>query len=119
MNPSEFHFRGAPEYVDAAAERAGRPDLAGHARRIAPLAALATLCAQAVESEGARAVTILRQAAEFRDQLRIASEAADAMLSAVAGACGAGRAIDDGTPPGGPKRRRRPASRGKQPGETP
>ncbi|MEW4571246.1 hypothetical protein AB1L88_25520 [Tautonia sp. JC769] len=89
MTQPRFHFRGYPEFLAAAADQAGRPDLAGPAGRVEALAALSVLCSQAVEADPGRAAAILRQAAEFRHQLKISFDAADAMLRAVAAACGA------------------------------
>lgn len=84
-----YHFRGIPEFIEAAASRSGRPDLAGTARRIEALTTLASLCSQAVDAQhdSNRVTAILQQAAEFRQQLKIAFDAADAMLTAVSRAC--------------------------------
>lgn len=88
MDPSRFHFRGFPEFLDASARQAGRPDLAGPASRIEALAALSVLCSQAVEAPAAEAAAILQRGADFRDQIRIAFDAAHAMLLTVAQARG-------------------------------
>lgn len=112
MSPARYHFRGFPEFVEAAAERAGRPDLAGPARRVEVLAALSNLCSQAIEAGPDRVASILERAAEIRDHLRIAFEAADAMLSDVFGACDAGT-------PAGPTRQARPGRRQKPPAPGP
>ncbi|QDV38276.1 hypothetical protein [Tautonia plasticadhaerens] len=112
MSPDRYHFRGFPEYVDAAAGRVGRPDLAGPARRVEALAALSNLCSQAIEADPERVASILDRAAEIRDHLRIASEAADGMLSDVFGARDAG-------PPAGPPKRARSDRRSKAQGPGP
>jgi hypothetical protein len=112
MSPHRYHFRGFPEFVEAAADRAGRPDLAGPARRVEALAALANLCSQAIEADPDRAACILVRAAEFREQLRIAFEAAEEMLSAVAGAC-------QTEPPDGPPTQSRSRRRSKAPAQRP
>ena len=96
MQPSSFHFRGYPEFVEAAAQRVGRPDLVGAASRAEALSALSVLCSQAVETGGSKAEAILKQAVEFCDQLRITSEAAESMLLTVASACG----VEHGFTPG-------------------
>ena len=89
MSQTSFQFRGFPEFLEAAASRMGRPELAGAAGRIGAIATMATLCAQAIEVGDDRSALILTEAARLRDQLRIASRAADAMLRAVDRACGA------------------------------
>ncbi|RUL89604.1 hypothetical protein [Tautonia sociabilis] len=118
MSRLEFHFRGVPEFVDAESEKAGRPELAGAARRVPALGALATLCAQAVEAaaDGRPASDILRQAADFRDQLRIAADAADAMLSAVSRGCDADWSLEHGPRPAGASSRGTPRRRRPEPG---
>jgi hypothetical protein len=116
MSPHRYHFRGFPEFVEAAAGKAGRPDLAGPATRVEALAALANLCSQAIEAEPDRAACILVRAAEFREQLRIAFEAAEAMLSAVAGAC---ETEDPAGPPTQARSRRRSKAPAPSPGEAP
>ena len=88
MRPNSFQFRGHPEYVVSAAEKLGRPELAGEAGRTMALHYLAALCAQAVASNAEQALDILGEAARFRDQLHIALQAAEAMLSDIEYACG-------------------------------
>lgn len=78
-------FAGFPEFLELAAERIGRPDLAGPAARISALAAMSNLCGQAVQSDGEHRRSIVAKAMEFRDQLRAASLAADLMIEALAG----------------------------------
>ncbi|WP_152053633.1 hypothetical protein [Tautonia marina] len=123
MTPPRFHFRGYPEFLAAAAEHAGRPDLAGPAGRVEALAALAVLCSQAVEADRDRATAILQQAAEFRHQLKISFDAADAMLRAVATACGADSIIatpqDPSRQSSGKRSRRRKPSPDSTPHEAP
>ncbi|WP_169973648.1 hypothetical protein [Tautonia rosea] len=123
MTPFQFHFRGYPEFLAAAAKHAGRPDLAGPAGRVEALAALSVLCSQAVEADRDRAKAILQQAAEFRHQLKISFEAADAMLRAVATACGAecvlGAATDSTKNSSGKRSRRRKPSPDLTPHEAP
>jgi hypothetical protein len=123
MTPPRFHFRGYPEFLAAAAEQAGRPDLAGPAGRVEALAALSVLCSQAVEADRDRATAILRQAAEFRHQLKISFDAADAMLRAVAAACGADHILasphEDSRNSSGKRTRRRKPSPDLTPPEAP
>jgi len=80
---SSYVFPGYPVFLEAAANEIGRPESAALARRIAPLAALANLCAQAALGDPAHAEGILAKAAEFRDQLAIALRAAELMLADV------------------------------------
>ena len=78
-----FVFPGQTAYLEAAAEKLGQPGLARAAGRLVALSALANLCAQASRANPADVVPILAKAGEFRDQLAIALEAADAMLAEV------------------------------------
>jgi hypothetical protein len=66
----------------------GRPEAEVPARRIASLSALANLCAQASVADVAHAPAIMAKAAEFRDQLHVAYEAAELMLLEVHQALG-------------------------------
>jgi hypothetical protein len=75
-----YRFPGYFSYLHDAAVRLGHPEAEAPARRIAALAALANLCAQAGAAEPDQAPAILAKAAEFRDQLRIAAEAAERIL---------------------------------------
>ncbi len=115
MDQSQFHFRGFPEFLEASALQAGRPDLAGPASRIEALAALSVLCSQAVEAPRAEAGAILQRAAEFRDQIRIAFDAADTMLSTIARERGvllsSAPAVAPDPSPAGPPKRSRPMRR--------
>ena len=52
-----------------------------YAAAVEALAALANLCAQASQADGAHVEGILAKACEFRDQLHAAHEAADLMLA--------------------------------------
>lgn len=77
---ANYRFPGFPAFLEVAAEELDRPDAIGPARRIAPLAALASLCAQAAEADPAHVPAILAEAATFRDQLRVAARAAELIL---------------------------------------
>ena len=91
--PSEpFVFPGHTAYLEAAAAGLGRPEFARAAGRQVALTALANLCAQASRADVTHAGAILSKAAEFRDQLAIALQAADAMLADV------GVPLDGGVP---------------------
>jgi hypothetical protein len=70
-------------FLESAAADLGRPELAAHAGRIVPLTALANLCAQAALAPESHAPGILAGAAEFRDQIAIALQAAERMLAEV------------------------------------
>ena len=74
---------GQTAYLEAAADKLGQPELARRAGRLVALTALANLCAQASRANPADVAPILAKAGEFRDQLAIALEAADAMLTEV------------------------------------
>jgi hypothetical protein len=80
---SSYVFPGYPRFLAEAASELGLPDAVGPARRIAPLAAMANLCAQAAHGDPAHAESILARAAEFRDQLATAHRAAQLMLDDV------------------------------------
>ena len=77
---SSFVFSGQTAYLATAADQLGQPELARGAGRLVALTALANLCAQASRAKPADAALILANAVEFRDQLAIALQAADAML---------------------------------------
>lgn len=81
-------FRGYPEYLEVAAVELGLPETVAAARRIAALAALANLCAQAIHAEPTQVDGILAQAERFRDQLRAAARAAELILGDVRGLLG-------------------------------
>jgi len=81
--PSSFVFPGYPAYLEAAANQFGRPESARAAGRLLALTALANLCAQASRADLAHVDAILAKGVEFRDQLAIALQAADAMLDDV------------------------------------
>lgn len=78
-----YVFPGYPAFLEAAAAQLGHPESADPARRIAPLAALANLCAQASRSRPEHVDGILAKAVEFRDQLATALRAAEMMLASV------------------------------------
>jgi hypothetical protein len=80
---SSYVFPGYPTFLEAAAAELGHPESADPARRIAPLTALANLCAQASRAEPAHVAGILAKAVEFRDQLATALRAAELMLASV------------------------------------
>jgi hypothetical protein len=80
---SSYVFPGYPVFLEAAAAELGHPESADPARRIAPLTALANLCAQATHGDRAHVAGILARAVEFRDQLATALRAADLMLAIV------------------------------------
>jgi hypothetical protein len=80
---SSYVFPGYPVFLEAAAAELGHPESADPARRIAPLTALANLCAQASHGERAHLAGILAKAVEFRDQLATALRAAELMLASV------------------------------------
>ena len=80
LSLSPYVFPGYPRFLESAAAELGRPESAAPASRIAPLTALANLCAQAAHGDGAHVVGILARATEFRDQLAVALRAADLML---------------------------------------
>lgn len=88
-------FPGFPRYLDRAAESIAHPEASIPARRIAPLAALANLCAQASTADDENVAGILAKAAEFRHQLHVAAIAADLMLE---DAQGSKPAADDPSP---------------------
>ena len=83
MPSTPFVFPGQTAYLEAAADKLGQPELARGAGRLVALTALANLCAQASRANPADVAPILAKAGEFRDQLAIALEAADAMLTEV------------------------------------
>ena len=80
---SPFVFPGQTGYLEAAADQLGQPELARAAGHLLAVTALANLCAQATRANPADVAPILAKAGEFRDQLAIALEAADAMLADV------------------------------------
>jgi hypothetical protein len=80
---SSYVFPGYPAFLESAAAELGHPESAGPARRIAPLTALANLCAQAAHGDPAHVEAILAKAAGFRDQLATALRAAELMLTDV------------------------------------
>ena len=80
---SSYIFPGYPAFLEAAAAELGHPESADPARRIAPLTALANLCAQASHGDPAHVAGILAKAVEFRDQLATALRAAELMLASV------------------------------------
>ena len=83
MPSSSFVFPGYPAYVQAAANQFDRPESARAAGRLLAVTALANLCAQASRADPAHVDAILAKGVEFRDQLAIALQAADAMLDDV------------------------------------
>jgi hypothetical protein len=76
-------FGGPTEYLEAAALEIGRPELAGLARGVGPLVAIANLCAQASQTETRDAPGILAHAERFLLQLHVAHQAAEMMIRAV------------------------------------
>jgi len=74
-------FRGYPSYLQTAAQAIGRPEAALPARRIEAVTQLSSLCAQAACAPDDEAQAILRRADAYRDQLRVALQAAEAMLA--------------------------------------
>jgi hypothetical protein len=80
---SPYVFPGYPNFLESAAAELGRPESSSLASRIAPLTALANLCAQAAQSDRAHVEGILAKATEFRDQLAVALRAAELMLADV------------------------------------
>jgi hypothetical protein len=80
---SNHPFLGFPRYLDHAAAAIAHPEASIPARRIAPLAAIANLCAQASTADEAHLAGIHAKAAEFRDQLHVAALAANMMLDDV------------------------------------
>ena len=80
---SPYVFPGYPSFLESAAAELGRPESASLASRIAPLTALANLCAQAAHGDGAHVEGILAKATEFRDQLAVALLACELMLADV------------------------------------
>lgn len=78
-----FVFGGKTAYLEAAARKRGRPELARAAGRQPALIDLANLCAQASRADAEHVETILAKAAEFREQLAVAFRAADAMIVGV------------------------------------
>ena len=90
---ARHHFRGYPSFLAAAAEQFGHPEAALPARRNEALSALANLCAQASEADEAHVEGILAKAGEFRDQLRVASRAAELMLADVQAGRGLARPV--------------------------
>ncbi len=96
---SPYPFPGYPAFLDAAAMQLGHPEAAGPARRIATLAALADLCAQAGGAAPGHVPAILARATAFRDQIHVALRAADLILADVSAARRpAGASPDDGRP---------------------
>jgi hypothetical protein len=85
---SRYVFPGFTGFLEEAARRIGRPEVAAPARRDSTLSALANLCAQAAPAGPEHARAILDKAAEFRDQLYAASQAADLMIDEVHQALG-------------------------------
>ena len=94
MNASPL-FAGYPPYLESAARRIGHPEAALLARHIPALTALAQLCAQATIAPLDHVPDILGKAEEFLHQLRVASEAAEAILADVRRR----RGLDVTTPP--------------------
>jgi hypothetical protein len=76
-------FPGYPAFLEAAAAELNCPEAAGPARRVSTLTAMANLCAQAAVAETGAVAGILAKAEEFRDQLRVATRAAELMLASV------------------------------------
>lgn len=85
---SAYVFPGYTTFLKAAVGRIGCPEAEVPARRIATLSEMANLCAQAGTAHPEDAKRILMKAAEFRDQLHAAYEAAELMLSDVHSALG-------------------------------
>jgi hypothetical protein len=75
-----YRFPGFFEYLAASSARTGLPDAELPARKNPTLSALANLCAQAGCADPAAAAGIVAKAAEFRDQLLVAYEAAELIL---------------------------------------
>lgn len=75
-----YRFPGFHAFLHEAAARIGRPEAEVPARAVTTLSALANLCAQAGAAEPEHVPEILGKAAEFRDQLRAAYEAAELVL---------------------------------------
>jgi hypothetical protein len=80
---SRYSFPGYTAFLQEAARRIGHPEAEGPARKVATLAALGNLCAQAGDADPEHVPTIMAKAAEFRDQLHAAYQAAELMLEDV------------------------------------
>lgn len=80
---SKYYFPGFPAFFKGAAEFNHLPELVGRAQRCPTIAAMANLCAQAVEADAKDVAEILAKASDFLDQLAVAHEAAKLMLEAV------------------------------------
>jgi hypothetical protein len=78
-----YVFPGYPEFLERAIAELGFPKPFARVRVPEALAGLANLCAQASDTDRERAAQILREAASLRDQLLVASRAADLMLDEV------------------------------------
>ena len=100
-----YVFPGHPAFLAKAAEDLGL-DACAAGRPLAPLASVASLCAQASMAVPEYAPAILREAVAYHDRLRIAARAAELMLAEVGRACGPPEA-----PPADDPDRPRPARR--------
>ena len=78
-----YKFPGFPGYLHKAAVELDLMEAERPAYRITTFAAMANLCAQVGSVDSKDAPTILAKAIEFRDQLHVASRAADLMLEEV------------------------------------
>jgi hypothetical protein len=108
-------FPGYAAFLEEAARQIGHPEAEAPARRITTLSALANLCAQASLAEPAHVPSILVKAAEFRDQLHAAYEAAELMLAGVSRA----RGLIPEPPRRGGRAGRRRSAQGRLPGGIP
>jgi hypothetical protein len=78
-----YVFPGFPEFLERAIAELGFPLPFARGRIPEALAGLANLCAQASDTDREQAAQILREAASLRDQLLVATRAADLMLDEV------------------------------------
>ena len=78
-----YVFPGFPGYLHQAAVELGCLEAERPAHRITTFTAMANLCSQVTSGEAKDAHSILAKAMEFRNQLHVASRAADLMIEEV------------------------------------
>lgn len=81
-----MQYNGYRDYVEEAARRLGRPDLAGNAARQPAFRNLDNQASQAARPDAADRKAILLGALSHRDALHVAALAADRIVDAIAGA---------------------------------
>jgi hypothetical protein len=83
MPMDRYVFPGYPDFLERAIGELGFPVSFAWGRIPQALAGIANLCAQASDANRDHVAMILHEAASLRDQLLIASKAADLMLDEV------------------------------------